>query len=100
METTPANLLLDAIAANPNMKSSSRSARRPSAKMLGQEDEQENDINDEIDDQIGALRERMLMNQMPSLGDIRSSETRDVRLRIQAIRALLDFKETKSVEIR
>lgn len=42
----------------------------------------------------------MLMNQMPSLGDIRSSETRDIRQRIQAIRALLDFKETKSVEIR
>ena len=42
----------------------------------------------------------MLMNQMPSLGDIRSAEPRDVRLRIQAIRALLDFKETKSVEIR
>ena len=100
METTPANLLLDALAANPNMKSSSRSSRRPSAKMLGQEAEQENDINEEIDDQIGALRERMLMNQMPSLGDIRSSETRDVRLRIQAIRALLDFKETKSIEIR
>ena len=50
METTPANLLLDALAANPNMKASSRSARRPSAKMLGQEAEEQNDINEEFEE--------------------------------------------------
>lgn len=37
---------------------------------------------------------------MPAVGDLKSSEKKDIRQRVKAIQALLAWKETKSVEMR
>ena len=53
-----------------------------------------------IDQQIDSIRQRMLINQMPLLGDLTSADEKDIQLRIKAIQSLLTWKETKSNEIR
>ena len=54
----------------------------------------------ELDEEIGSIKERMLMNQMPSVGDLKSIDKKDIKQRVRAIQSLLEFKETKSIEIR
>ena len=54
----------------------------------------------ELEETLDSIKERMLMNQMPSVGDLRSNDPKDVKQRIRAIQALLRWKENKSVEIR
>ena len=58
-------------------------------------------INDaDLDEEITELKERMLLNQMPVIGDLKSAKLIDIRYRIRAFNSLLTWKETKSVEIR
>lgn len=59
------------------------------------------DLKDEdLDEQIDLIRERMLMNQMPLLGDLKSSDKKEIKQRIRAFQALLTWKETKINELR
>ena len=46
------------------------------------------------------LKSRMLMNQMPVLGDLQASDAKNVKQRVRAIKELLDWKESKTTEMR
>ena len=43
------------------------------------EDEATTQYDDELDDEIGQLKDRMLLNQMPVIGDLRSSKMMDIK---------------------
>ena len=54
----------------------------------------------ELEEALDSIKERLLMNQMPAVGNLRSNDPKDVKHRVRAIQALLTWKEKKSVEIR
>jgi len=39
----------------------------------------------ELDDHLTSIKERMLMNQMPSVGNLKSNDKKDIKLRVKAI---------------
>ena len=55
-----------------------------------------------VTEQIAQINERMQMNQMPDIGDLisTSKNRREIEKNISAFHALLNWKETKSQEIR
>lgn len=54
----------------------------------------------ELEESIGSIKERMIMNQMPQIGNLWSTDKQEIRQHVRAIQALLSWKETKSVELR
>ena len=63
---------------------------------------QENDeaLDSELEEEIKAVQERLLMNQMPPMGDLRKADAREIRKSTHAFQALISWKESKSIEIR
>ena len=68
---------------------STRSNGQVSMKSMNEEEIEEMELEETLD----SIKERMLMNQMPSVGDLRSNDPKDVKQRIRAIQALLRWKE-------
>lgn len=107
--TSPAQFMHNPLAtkSNVNLKVSRGSgvlmlttSNKSTGKISMRSQNQEEIDEGELEEEIGSIKERMLMNQMPAVGDLKSVNKKDVKQRVRAIQSLLEWKETKSVEIR
>ena len=55
-----------------------------------------------MEENIASIRERMILNQMPQIGDLRARKQSkaEIKKNIQAFQALLSWKESQGIEMR